>query len=81
MMRAGPDTLGWNSTVARKTLGGKQAIKLVFASAATPNARDFWACSRSEELPQSASTSTRHVEKLEHMSHHPQRADHWLGPI
>lgn len=51
MMIVGPDTVGWNSTVVRKTLGGKQDIKLVFASAATPNARDFWECSRSEELP------------------------------
>lgn len=79
MIRTGPDTLGWNSTVVRKTLGRKQAIKLVFASAAMPNARDSWECSRSEELPQSASTSTRHVEQLEHTSHHPARADHQFG--
>lgn len=79
MMRVGPDTFGWNRTVVRKTLGGKQDIKLVFASAATPNARDFWECSRSEELPQSASTPSRHVEQLEHTSHHPPRADHWFG--
>lgn len=79
MIRTGPNTLGWNSTVVRKTLGAKQAIKLVFASAATPNARDFWECSRSEELPQSASTSTRHVEQLEYTSHHPARADHQFG--